>query len=332
VIDLILQQIPEIPVWPQLSAIKAEQMMIQYLEGLPGLRVSEDQVFVKTDAPEFEQELYDFYEEYLAVEAHEQALINSRFKMGPEASKTFFQFLESLKGVSLPFRALKGQVVGPFTLLAGLKDQQQRLLLYDERFQDVMPKHLAMKAKWQIHYLRAFDVPVIVFWDEPALAGFGSSAFISVSQELIHQLLKEVMDSVHQVGALAGVHVCANTDWRLAFRSPADVINFDAYSYFDRFALYREEFSQFMERGGTVAWGMVPTADVHAIQQETPQSLADRWFQSVEQLTTSQHSRERILSQSLFTPTCGCGTLPEADAERVVKLTRELSEIMKSHL
>jgi len=47
--DVILEQVPEIPVWPQLSAYPAEQMMVQYLEGLPGVRRHEGRVWIQTD-------------------------------------------------------------------------------------------------------------------------------------------------------------------------------------------------------------------------------------------------------------------------------------------
>lgn len=330
VIDLILRESGEIPVWPQLSALPAEQMIFQYLEGLPGVQRKNGGVFLQTSTPEFDAELYAFYEEYLEIDAKSRDLINSRFKMGPETGNTFFQFLDRMHSAAPPgLRALKGQIVGPFTLLTGLKDHQDRALLYDDRLQDALPKHLAMKAQWQIHHLGSFGQPVIIFIDEPALAGFGSSAFISVSRELIQQLLKEVVDAVHASGALAGIHICANTDWLLAFDSDVDIINFDAYNYFEKFALYRDAFLRFMDEGRMVAWGMTPTADPKNIQQETAQGLADRWMRNIEGLTSPEVSVERILTQSLFTPSCGCGSLPEVVAERVVQLNRELGEILR---
>ncbi len=118
---------------------------------------------------------------------------------------------------------------------------------------------------------------MIIFLDEPGLAGFGSSAFITVSAELVLRLLAEVVDAVHAAGGLAGIHVCANTDWLLAFQSNFDIINFDSYGYFDKFALYRKECLQFMAEGGNIAWGIVPTSDLDAIRAETPESLAGRW-------------------------------------------------------
>ncbi len=331
-IELILQNMVEIPVWPQLAHVKAEQMMVQYLEGLPGVRNISEDAYMDPESPDFERELYDFYEEYLAVEDQTKDLDNSRFRMSEETGRTFFRFLDSVKQLSAPCRAIKGQVVGPFTLLSGLKDNQDRSLLYDERFQDLVPKHLAMKARWQIGQLAALARPVILFMDEPALAGFGSSAYIGVSRELVQQLLKEVIDSIHAAQGLAGIHICANTDWMLTFDSNIDIINFDAYNYLDKFALYKDAFVRFMNRGGIVAWGLVPTGDPELLAKETAETLVERWLNQIPALTTPELTREKILSQSLFTPSCGCGSLPEPAAEKVVQLTREVGRIMQSHL
>lgn len=332
VIDFVLDQLPEIPAWPQLSVYPAEQMMAQYLEGFPGVRTVEGRTFVDTASPEFESELYSFYEEYLEVEAGTADLRESRFRFGPETGRSFYAFLEAIQRRGVQPKALKGQVVGPFTLLSSLKDPLDRALLYDDRFKDIAAKHLAMKARWQAGRLGAPGRQVILFIDEPALAGFGSSAFISVTADLVLELLKEVVDAIHDSGALAGIHICANTDWLLAFRSGVDIINLDAYNYLDKFALYSGAFGEYIEAGGTVAWGMVPTLDRDAAAREDAGRLADRWTESVTGLVSAQVTPGRILSQSLFTPSCGCSGLPEELAERVLKTTRELSILMKSRI
>ncbi len=332
VIELILKAVPEVPVWPQLSSFPQEQMMIQYLEGLPGIREGHGRLCVQTDSPVFEQELYEFYEAYLALEEGRENLDDSRFKMGPETGRSFFQFLETLKQTAPSFKALKGQIVGPFTLLSTLKDKQDRSLIYNEQLQDVVAKHLALKAKWQISQLRLLGGPVILFMDEPALAGFGSSAFIAVSEELVQRLFREVVDAVHQAGALVGTHICANTDWNLVFNAEVDIINFDAYNYFEKFALYREPFLRFMEKGNVVAWGMIPTNEPDIIQKETSEGLSDLWLERIKQLVTPSTSLSKILSQSLFTPSCGCGSLSETTAERVLGMTRDLAQRLRAYL
>jgi len=332
VLELVFDNVPQVPVWPQLSSFPSEQMMVQYLEGLPGIREEGGHLVCRTDAPEFEQELYEFYQAFLEVEEGLRDLDDSRFQMGAETGRTFFQFVEALKQVSSSFQAVKGQIVGPFTLLTTLKDHQDRVLIYNEELQDVVVKHLALKATWQVNRLKAFGRPVILFLDEPALAGFGSSAFIAISAELVHRLLQEVVEAVHQAGALAGTHICANTDWSLVYNCEVDVINFDAYNYFDKFALFEDPFREFMEKGRIVAWGLVPTNDPELIYRETSETLADLWLERIRQLAKPPLSLSGILSQSLFTPSCGCGGLSEQAAERVLLLTNGLGRLMQSHL
>jgi len=118
-----------------------------------------------------------------------------------------------------------------------------------------------MKPRWQVEKLSQCGVPVIVFIDKPGLAGFGTSAFISISREDINRVLSEVIEAVHEAGGLAGVHVCANTDWSLILDSPADVLSFDAYRFFDRLALYERPLKRFFDQDGILAWGIVPTSD-----------------------------------------------------------------------
>lgn len=329
-IELLLRTAPQIPAWPQFPAFPAEQMMVQYVEGLPGLVTEEGRQFVRSDTPEFDTEALLFYEQYLAVDEAQLQVDDSRFRMGEETGATFRLFLSKIRDAhSSAVRALKGQIVGPFTLLSGMKDHEGRALIYDERFLDMVPKLLGLKARWQIEFMKGFGVPVIIFLDEPGLAGFGSSAFITISAELVVRLLTEVVEAVHGAGALAGIHVCANTDWQLAYQSNFDIINFDSYEYFDKFALYGKECLGFMAGGGNIAWGVVPTSDLEAIRAATPESLADRWKNNVQKLAAGTMSIEEVIAHSIFTPSCGCGSLPEEDAERVFDLLRGFCRIIR---
>lgn len=325
-LGLVFQQVAEIPVWPQLAPYTPEQMMVQFNEGLPGLVRRDNRILFATSDPSFEEELLKFYEEYLAASEGELPLQESRFRLGEDTGRTFFAFLERLEGQKPSPAAVKGQITGPFTLLAGLKNENDQLALYDSQLSDVVVKTLALKAQWQVELLARSGLPTIVFIDEPALAGFGSSAFISVSAKEITTMHHEIAGHIHKAGGLAGIHVCANTDWSLFFGSTLDLINFDAYNYFDRFALYRQDLVPYMDRGGLVAWGIVPTLEADHINQESPDSLVSRWRSQIEELVGSDLSLETIFRQSIITPSCGCGTLTETLAERVISLTHQVSE------
>ncbi|MCK7469495.1 MAG: hypothetical protein MZU95_00855 [Desulfomicrobium escambiense] len=86
-----------------------------------------------------------------------------------------------------------------------------------------------------------------------------------------------MIDAVHLEGGLAGVHVCANTDWTLVLDSAADILSFDAYAYFDQFVIYREAIRRFLDRGGLIAWGLVPTLSPEDLERETAEALFAQW-------------------------------------------------------
>jgi methionine synthase II (cobalamin-independent) len=331
-LELVFQQMVEIPAWPQLSPYYSEQMMVQFNEGLPGLVSRDNRNLFVTSDPRFEEELLKFYEEYLAASDGQLPLEQSRFRLGDETGRTFSAFLDRLERQQPRPAAVKGQITGPFTLLAGLKKENDQLALYDSQLRDAVVKTLALKAQWQVEQLARSGLPTIIFIDEPALAGFGSSAFISVSAEEITAMHNEVASHIHKAGGLAGTHICANTDWSLFFGGSLDLINFDAYTYFDRFVLYRRDLVPYLHRGGLVAWGIVPTMEVDCINAESPDSLLSRWRSQVEELAGNDLALETIFRQAIITPSCGCGTLTEALAERVVSLTHEVSKRLRREM
>ena len=329
-IGMVFEYTPEIPLWVQLPAHPEEGMIVQFLPGMPGVVHKEGRTFVDTTTSSFEAELLKFYEEYLLVTEGDAPLDSTRFALTEETAKGFFALLDALKGTPRVPAALKGQITGPVTLATALTDQDRRALFYDERLLDVAVKTLAMKARWQVEKLSQGGLPAIVFIDEPGLAGFGTSAFISISREDVAKVLSEVIDAIHLAGGLAGVHVCANTDWSLILDSSADILSFDAYGFFDRLVLFREGLKRFFDQGRVLAWGIVPTSDSHDIEKETGPSLAAKWQGQVAHLETLDIDRDKILAQCLITPSCGTGSLTRAEAVKVLEMTREVSQRLRS--
>lgn len=330
--QLVLAHTPEIPLWVQLPTNFNEGMMVQFLEGLPGLVMSPDKMFVNTAAPSFETDLLAFYEDYLSVTEGDADLSTSRFATSPEVAPGFYEMLRQLESTSVTPLAVKGQITGPFTIGTGTADENGRAIFYDDRLSDVMTKLLAQKARWQVRQMAALNLPVILFFDEPALTGFGSSAFISISKEAVAACFAEVIDAVHTEGGLAGVHVCANAEWSLILDSPADILSFDAYAYFDRLLLYRDALKAFLDRGGILAWGIVPTLNAEDLEKETAASLIEAWWEKVDKLTSAGIDRQKIIDQALITPACGTGSLTLEQATRVLRLTAEVSREIRNTL
>ena len=328
---LVFQYTPEIPLWVQLPAYKEEGMIAQFLPGFPGLTTEKDKDFIDLTNSRFNNELLEFYEEYMAVEGGEIDLDSSRFVLKTDTARGFFTFMECLQALSDPPAAAKGQITGPITFGLGLTDQNGKAIFYDEQLKDVAVKLLAQKAKWHVRELSEFGCPVMIFFDEPALAGFGSSAFISISRDEVSKCFEEVIEAVHSEGGLAGIHVCANADWSLILESAADIVSFDAYSFFDKLMLYPDHVKRFVESGGILAWGIVPTLNADDIEKETADSLLALWHDQARAVEALGIDKSIILAQSLITPSCGTGSLSLDLATKVLMLTREVSDIIRKN-
>lgn len=331
-LDVMLRYVPDIPVWVQLPVFPEERMLTQFSEGLPGIVIQDDRISFDTGSPGFEDEILSFYEDYISVSEDRLPLAESRFAMGPRTRQGLAAFIKRIGGLPRPPCALKGQITGPFTLLTGITDQQKKCAFYDQRLRDVAVKTLAMRARWQVNLLQQFKLPVLVFIDEPGLAAYGSSAFVTINRQEVIAVLREVAEAVQGAGGLSGTHVCANTDWSLLMESDVDVISFDAYDYFDRFILYRKDILSFLQKGKVIAWGIVPTGDAAAIEKEGVSSLVARWKEQAQEMGRDDISPTSLLKRSLITPSCGTGTLPLALAERVLYLTREVSTQLRKDL
>jgi len=332
--SLILEATPEIPCWVQFPKRNAyENMMVQFLEGWPALIESEERTYFDTTLPDYVEQLTDFYERYLAAsEEGDRAALES-FGLSDRAAAGFAALEARLPAHVAAGKAwmLKGQVTGPFTQGANLLDQDRRCAYYDEQLRDVVVKGVALKAAWQMQRLGAFGLPLMVFLDEPSLVGFGSQTYLTVSREDVVGDIDEVVAAIHARGGLAGVHCEENTDWGLLMETALDILDFDAYEHMQAMTLYPAELHAFLDRGGWLGWGIVPTLDRQAAATETVDSCLARFEAGVGQLVGRGFDRGLLLRRALITPSCGAGgVLTEPLAERVLRVLRELSLTLRA--
>jgi hypothetical protein len=236
---------------------------------MPAVVEQGGKTFIDTAGESFDEDLLAFFEDYMAVSEDPDRLPGSRFALTEATGKGVAALLDTLGRIKTRSVAVKGQVTGPITFCTGVKDQDGRAIFYNETLRDAAVKHVwPSTPAGRFVPLSGPGCPVIIFIDEPALAGFGSSELISISKEEILACLQEVVDAIHTDGGLAGIHVCANTDWSLVLESGADIVNFDAYAYFDRFILYGDPIKDFLAAGGLLAWGIVPTLSLKRLARD----------------------------------------------------------------
>ncbi len=327
--ELIFEYTPDIPLWPQLPMFAKEGMTEQFMPGLPGLVTSNGRSFLDGGKETFDDEYLAFFEAYLAAGEAEADLESSIFAFTRETGKGFREFLRQVDAKiaegNCSFTALKGQITGPVTFGTAVKDKDDRAVFYDDNLREIIIKKLAMNARYQAGEFSKRGAVPIIFIDEPSLAGFGTSAYITITREDVTESLGEIVNAVHSENGLAGVHVCANTQWDVLLESDIDIISFDAYSYFEKFILFPEKLTEYLKRGSLLAWGIVPTQKEDEIEKETKDSLFSRFKAQMADLEKIGIDKKMLLDQIFITPSCGTGSISFNAAKRVLELTRDLS-------
>ncbi len=322
----------DVPAWPQLPRRTfRENMYVQYSPTMPALILDETKEKIYFDTrQDLASALEAFYTPVLAENVDAFALHNNY-------AQGFFAMLETLRQSATakpsPERSwAKGQVTGPISFGLTVTDQDLRASLYNEMLADAIVKNAAMNARWQVRQLKTVRPQVILFVDEPYMASFGS-AFISLSREQVIAMLNEVFDAIHAESAIAGVHCCANTDWSVLLATKVDILNLDAYGYIENLALYPAELRTFLDRGGALAWGIVPNNEV--IKNVTAQELAERLHNGLKLISEKAAARgvtikpDEFATRSLVLPACGLGSTTVDIAEQALEILAKTGEILK---
>jgi hypothetical protein len=329
-VNLSLSRLPEAPFWPQLPKLGLnEQMEIQYSEALPCIVIDREKnrMFFDTSG-DYSEAFAEFYEYYImAMDPDDGNGDCSALAITPEFSKGLFAMEKHLQNRKEELAFVKVQTTGPCSFALTITDENKRAIYYNEEFRDVVIKALAMKCRWQIQKFQPFAEKVICFIDEPILSAFGSSTYISVKREDVVAHIAEVTEAIHEDNALAGVHCCGNTEWSILIDAGVDIVNFDAYEFGETIAIYSEAVKTHLERGGMLAWGVVPTS--HAIREQTVDTMTAHFEKMMDNLASKGIDKQLIAEQALVSPSCGTGSMNPEDAEKVFEMTQLLSKAMR---
>ncbi|MFH0925964.1 MAG: methionine synthase [bacterium] len=331
--EFVLANFKEIPFWPQLPKRSfLENMYVQYCEGLPCVKIEEEKMYLDTSTGLLE-EAERFYENFLSEDIN-------KFAIGPEYAQGLYRLLD-MKDSLRECQYIKGQITGPISFGMQVTDENKKAIFYNDTLRDIVVKNLLRKAQWQEKVLSKFSKPIIMFLDEPYLSAFGS-AFFNVSREQIVDALEEIFSNLTSI---TGVHCCGNTDWSILLDTSVDIISLDAYNFGDNLFLYSEKLKRFLERGGVLAWGIVPTDEVFIKNSSFPlisknkeektknEEKKMKLFNVLKRIIIRMEDlgfkEEEILNFSLITPSCGVGTLDVELAEDIFMMTGALATAIK---
>ena len=309
--SLVARYLSKAPAWPQLPKRSfLEEMIVQYSEGMPGLVINTNSLSIRHDES-FEYSVEKLYSSY----------INNEYSSYPISVRHAAGLHEFMNTFNQSCVATKGQIVGPLTFGLMLKDDQGQSILHDEFMIDLCARLLRLKASWQENELRKLGKKTIMFIDEPVMASYGS-AYFTVSKEKILKMLGEVIGGI---SGICGIHCCGNTDWSILLNTNIHIISFDAYNYASSLEFFPSEVKAFLDRGGAIAWGIVPNTP-ETLQKENISSLKDRLEEAMAPFIRHGIKHKQLKEQCLITPCCGLSGLSETAAESALALLLQLSE------
>ena len=311
--SLVTRYLRDIPAWPQLPGRAfLENMYVQYSQGFPGVVLKESSIYIDR-SQDVQKSLEELYAAYIENDV-------DKYPITPDYAAGLHSFLAQS---NLAPNWVKGQVTGPLTWGLTVTDENRRAIIHDEVLGDAVAKLLRLKAGWQEKVLSQICKNTIIFVDEPYMAAYGSSTSAGVfsSPGEIVKMLEEVFAGIN---GLKGLHCCGNTDWSLLLKTSVDILSFDAYNYAQSLSLYPAETKKFLDRNGTIAWGIVPS-DEDSLAKESVASLKDRLEEAMAPFTRNSIRFQQLMKQGLLTPSCGLVSLTEEAAARALELLAELS-------
>lgn len=333
-LEFIFKEFKSMPFWPQLPHFaREEDMVFQYTQNLAGLTVEDDKYFLFPESEEFfiqlEELFFDYETVISSVDLFECNEILDKYAILTPNSNAIEPFLKELKNFKPDF--VKGSITGPFTFSTSIVDNEGKCAYYNDILREVCIKTLSLKALWQVKEFKAQapDAGAVIFMDEPSISQVGSCAFLSVENADVIGILKVIADDLRKFGAISGIHCCGKTDWQIALNCGVDIVNFDAYFYAQSVANFASEAKKFLEKGGFLAFGIVPTLDVEALKTLDINTLEEKFNDALKCFTNKGIDRNLLLKQLFITPSCGCGSLDTEGAIKALGLTKELSMRLK---
>ena len=285
-------RLPAAPSLPQRTPL--ESMIAQAAWGIPGVLVGEDgSLDLALDRLDPEAPLADS-------------------DLSGEPFLTLRTFLGAVHGRSEP---VKLQLTGPVTLGLALHaagaDAERAFAVAGAAVRARAAGLLALAERL------APGTPLVVFLDEPGLTGLMHPEFPLDPESAVD--LTSGSLAVLERGALTGLHCCGPTDWKLVMQAGPRILSSPLAFGLEHAS---ESLGRFLERGGLIAWGAVPTDEpLGSNPGRLWRQLSASWCELV------QGGCDPVLLrlQSLVTPACGLATHGVPQAEQVLSLTRQVA-------
>ena len=308
----------DVPFWPQLPHVNYyEDMYVQASEHFPGILLDMEKRTLRFSMEKFIAEFEDTMAHFDKPEY---------FDISEQYSVVYHRFLQ-MDFSNRP--AIRGQIEGPISFGFNVVDQDDRPILFNDTVRPFLMEFMAKRVNVQLQRLKQLNPNAFMFVDEPglqflfsAMAGYGDLAARG-DMEYFFTMIERPR----------GVHLCGNPDWDFLLGLDMDVLSLDVYSNGEVFAQYAGSIRKFLDRGGRLVWGIVPS-NFEPFEQENLDSLEKRLEEIWTTLANKGIDRQFLLSRSMLSPATCCLVNPDGEKtvekafETIIKLSQRLREKM----
>ena len=295
-IDCVLTHLPRLPAAPSLPRRSpVEGMVAQAAWGISGVLVLPDGSLLVDEA---------------AVHPDEPLVDGG---IGGEPFAAMRGFLGAIEGRVAPFKL---QLTGPVTLGLALHAVG---VPADRAF---AVASVAVQARIRATLLAARHAAPgatsLLFLDDPGLTAALHPGFplpVEDTLDLVSSAL-----AVIEERAVAGLHCCGRADWPAVLQAGPQILSMPVDAGADEHA---GAFAGFLERGGWIAWGAVPTDGPLG---DSPDMLWRRMTAVWDALVLGGCDRSLLVERAMITPACGLAGQDPHQAGRVLELAGHLAQ------
>ena len=305
----------DVPYWPQLPNYSYyEDMYVQAAEHFPGIVLDME---LKT----LRFSMNKFIEEFEETMTHFEE--PDYFDVSETYSVVYHRFLD----LDLSDRpAIRGQLEGPVSFGFNILDQDDRPILFDDTIRPFMFEFMAKRINAQLNRLKNLNANAFMFIDEPGLQ-FIFSAMSGYGEQKAKTDLDEFFS---MIDSPRGIHLCGNPDWDFLLGLDMDILSLDVYSNAEIFASCAPSIKNFLNRGGILVWGIIPTG-FEAFQEENLNFLSFKLNNIWKALGKKGIDINQIVRSSMLSPATCClvNQDKEETVEKAFQMTRNLSQILR---
>jgi hypothetical protein len=280
----------DVPFWPQLPNLNYyEDMYVQAAEHFPGTVVDLEKKTLRFSMDkfigEFEETMSHFDEP-------------SYFDISSTYSQVYHQFLARDLAAK---PAIRGQLEGPISFGFNVLDQDDRPILFDDSIRPFMFEFMAKRINIQLARLQQRNANAFMFIDEPGLQ-FIFSAMSGYGEQKARADLDSFFSMVDRP---RGIHLCGNPDWDFLLGLDMDILSMDIYTNAEIFANCTGSIKKFLDRGGVIVWGIIPTG-FETFSKESLGFLSMKLEGIWQHLCKKGIDLEFLLSKSMLSPATCC--------------------------